>query len=323
MLADTEGFLYPRIDNDKCIKCGRCEMACPVIILGSERTPLQVYAAKNTDGTIRNASSSGGIFTAFAKQIIQESGVVFGARFNDAWEVVHGFTESIKGLVEFRGSKYVQSNIGNTYKQAQDFLEARRQVLFSGTPCQISGLKGILQKEYKNLLTVDLVCSGVPSPEVWRKHVKNYEKKGTITNINFRAKYPHITNSRRGVGGTGNWKTFMFSITFDDKKTIYKKQIGLEHGDAFQQGFINNLFLRPSCHRCPLRSFKSGSDITLGDFWSIEKIAPDFADDEGVNVVLLNTIKGEGIYSKLDKKDMGKLQRYKTSELYDERIIGK
>jgi hypothetical protein len=136
---------------------------------------------------------------------------------------------------------------------------------------------------------------------VWKKHIKNYEKKGMITNINFRAKYPHVFDHS---GEDGNWKAFMFSITFDGKKTFYKKQLGLEHGDAFQQGFINSLFLRPACHQCPVKSFKSGSDITLGDFWGIEKIAPDFTDDEGVSVVLLNTLKGREIYSRLEKKDI-------------------
>jgi coenzyme F420-reducing hydrogenase beta subunit len=299
MLADVEGFLYPKIDENKCIKCSRCETVCMAIMQGDERTPLQAYAAKNTNEAIRNASSSGGIFTALAEQIIQRGGVVFGARFNDSWEVVHDYTESLEGLAKFRGSKYVQSNICNTYKQARDFLETGRRVLFSGTPCQISGLKGFLQKEYNNLLTVDLICSGVSSPAIWKKHIKNYEKKGAIININFRAKYPPPPQCVYG-----NWKAFMFSITFDGKKTIYKKQLGLEHGDAFQQGFINTLFARPSCHRCPIKSFKSGSDITLGDFWGIEKVAPDFADDNGVSVVLLNSKKGKEIYSTLGKKDI-------------------
>jgi coenzyme F420-reducing hydrogenase beta subunit len=301
MSADAEGFLYPEIDESKCIKCDRCELVCPAITPSGERTPLHVYAAKNINEAVRNASSSGGIFTALAEQIIHAGGVVFGARFNDVWEVVHDYTETVEGLAEFRGSKYVQSNIGNTYKQARTFLELGRWVLFSGTPCQISGLKRFLQREYDILLTVDLICSGVSSPAIWEKHIKNYEKKGTIININFRAKYPSpppCTLEYR------NWKAFMFSITFEGKKTIFKKQLGLEHGDLFQQGFINDLFLRPSCHRCPVKSFRSGSDITLGDFWGIEKIAPNFADDEGVSVVLLHTQKGKAIYSKLNKENI-------------------
>ncbi|GHV67888.1 hypothetical protein AGMMS49928_05970 [Spirochaetia bacterium] len=171
MREDAEGFVYPEIEIEKCTKCGLCEKICPALNQGNERRPLHVYAAKNTNETIRAASSSGGIFTLLAETIINEGGVVFGARFNEQWEVIHDYTETIDGLAAFRGSKYVQSRIGDTYTQARDFLVAGRRVLFSGTPCQIAGLKNFLQKDYENLLAVDLVCHGVPSPAVWRKYL--------------------------------------------------------------------------------------------------------------------------------------------------------
>jgi coenzyme F420-reducing hydrogenase beta subunit len=145
MQEDPEGFLYPVIEKEKCTLCKKCETVCPAIIQGNERKPLHVYAAKNPNKEIRRQSSSGGIFTLIAESIIQKGGVVFGARFNDNWEVVHDYTETVEGLAEFRGSKYVQSIIGDTYLKAKEFLLEDRKVLFSGTPCQIAGLKAFLQ----------------------------------------------------------------------------------------------------------------------------------------------------------------------------------
>ena len=171
MKEDAEGFLFPIIDEEKCTKCSLCEKTCLSIMQGKERKPLNVYAAKNPNEEIRKESSSGGIFTLLAEHVINKGGVVFGARFNEDWEVIHDYTETVKGLAAFRGSKYVQSRIGDMYKTAKDFLEKDRNVLFSGTPCQIAGLKAFLRKDYDNLLTVDLVCHGVPSPLVWKRYL--------------------------------------------------------------------------------------------------------------------------------------------------------
>ena len=169
---DGEGFLYPETDEGRCIDCGLCEKVCPVIFQGTGRRPLNVYAAKNPDEEIRWESSSGGVFTLLAEKILSEGGVVFGARFDARWEVVHDYTENVEGLSAFRGSKYVQSRIGDSFRQTECFLKTGRKVLFSGTPCQIAGLKLFLKKEYDNLLTVDFICQGVPSPGVWRKYLK-------------------------------------------------------------------------------------------------------------------------------------------------------
>ena len=169
---DNEGFLYPIVDKKTCIDCGLCEKVCPILHQGEPQKPLKVYAAKNLNEEIRRQSSSGGIFTLLAEQVIQEGGVVFGARFDENWEVKHDYTETIEGLAVFRGSKYVQSRIEDNYKKAEEFLKQGRKVLFSGTPCQIAGLKRFLRKEYEELLTVDFVCHGVPSPGVWRKYLK-------------------------------------------------------------------------------------------------------------------------------------------------------
>ncbi len=173
MHEDEEGFLYPKVDVSACMACGLCDKVCPEINQSKPKRPQNVYAAINPDNAIREQSSSGGIFTMLAERTIESGGVVFGARFDEKWDVVHDYTETVDGLAAFRGSKYVQSRIGECYRQAGQFLKAGREVMFSGTPCQIAGLKKYLQREYDNLLAVDVVCHGVPSPKVRRVYLKD------------------------------------------------------------------------------------------------------------------------------------------------------
>jgi coenzyme F420-reducing hydrogenase beta subunit len=250
--------------------------------------PLSVYAAKNPDERIRRESSSGGIFTALAERIIAEGGVVFGAQFNEQWEVVHGYTETAEGLSAFRGSKYVQSIIGNTFRQANAFLEQGRKVLFSGTPCQIAGLRAFLRKDWDTLFTVDLVCFGVPSPAVWRRYLEeSIHDTSTISSIRFRAK----------VSG---WKRKYFCIEASDiqnkKKTLISSEL---YQTEFGKGFGHTLYHRPSCHHCPVRFLRSGSDITIADYWSIQNVLPKFDDDKGTSLVMVNTAKGRAFYDQV------------------------
>lgn len=164
MTPDHEGFAYPVVDKSRCTACGMCEKICPALNLYPPTHPMEVLAAAHKDDRIREASSSGGVFTLLATRVIQSGGVVFGARFDEQWLVVMDYTEQEEGLEAFRGSKYVQCNTGDTFKQAETFLKQGRQVLYTGTPCQIAGLKRYLRKEYENLLAVDFVCHGTPSP---------------------------------------------------------------------------------------------------------------------------------------------------------------
>lgn len=172
MSEDNEGFLYPSVDTNLCVECHLCEKVCPVLNISSGQYPISCYAAKSPDEQIRKESSSGGIFSLLAQKIIENDGVVFGAAFNKKWEVVHCYTETLEGLNSLRGSKYVQSKIGNAYEQVKTFLKNGRLVLFSGTPCQIAGLKTFLRKDYENLITLDFVCHGVPSPGVLRWYLQ-------------------------------------------------------------------------------------------------------------------------------------------------------
>lgn len=289
MEEDPEGFLYPRIDLSKCIDCKLCEKVCPIINPNEDKQPLEVYATINPDEETRKQSSSGGVFTLFATRIIQENGVVFGARFDENGEVKHDYTETLEGLAVFRGSKYVQSRIGNTYQKAESFLKSGKKVLFSGTPCQIAGLKRFLKKDYDNLITVDFICHGVPSPKIWRNYLKatcnqlaggkDYEIKA----INFR-------NKDKG------WKKYNFSLSLNIKDEAngkrYKEFCEPAGNNAYMKGFLGDLYLRPSCHYCAVKSGKSGSDITIADHWGVQKQNPSLDDGKGVSLAFYNTPKG-------------------------------
>jgi coenzyme F420-reducing hydrogenase beta subunit len=296
MKEDTEGFLYPAIDEEKCTQCKQCEKICPVTIQQNARKPLHVYAAKNPNEEIRSQSSSGGMFTLFAEHIIHEGGVVFGARFNDNWEVIHDYAETIEGLSVFRGSKYVQSKVNDAYKKAEDFLITGRKILFSGTPCQISGLKAFLKKDYDNLLTVDLICAGVPSPLVWKKYLveilnNSLSKFDLIKEIKFRDK-------------KSGWSTFSFVINFLVQNDIeYSSYSELWSKNSYMRAFFRGLFIRPSCYNCPARFFKSGSDITIGDYWGIQNVLPEFDDNKGLSCVIINTQKGNNYYNFLERDE--------------------
>ena len=209
MIPDSEGFEYPHVDLTACIDCGLCSLVCPVLKQNTAKTPLQAYAAKNNDEETRRLSSSGGVFTSLAESVLKRGGVVFGASFDRNWDTVHTYTGNIDGLSAFRGSKYTQSRIGTSYRDAETFLNEGREVLFSGTPCQIAGLKGFLRKDYSRLFTVEILCHGVPSPKVWQKYLDGRKKKhhcSRIIRINFRDK------------GKG-WKRYRLVIEFENGKT--------------------------------------------------------------------------------------------------------
>lgn len=311
---DSEGFLYPEVDATRCIECGLCEKVCPIIHQADVRMPLGVYAAKNPDEIVRMQSSSGGIFTMLAERIISEGGVVFGAGFDERWEVVHSYVETKEALAKFRGSKYVQSKIGSTFQQAESFLKNGRKVLFSGTPCQIAGLKKYLRKEYDNLLAVDFICHGVPSPGVFRTYLQEeinqaFARQGDGKNSVLHPCIPLVTESN-GLEGHGmeiqsiafrdkrnGWKKYGFALTLSkasaagEKNTVLLSYKPLNK-DLFMRGFLRDLYLRPSCYACPAKALKSESDLTLGDRWGIASIMPEIDDDKGISAVTANTAKG-------------------------------
>lgn len=285
MQADVEGFLYPVVNAELCIDCSLCENVCPCLNPSESQTPKSVQSFETTDAAVRRQSSSGAAFTMLAEYVISRGGVVFGARFDDNWNVVHGYTETLDGLQTFRGSKYVQSVIGDRYCKAEEFLKAGREVLFSGTPCQIAGLKHFLRKEYANLLTVDVACHSVPSPLIWQEYLKGIKTKD-ITDINFRDKHK-------------GWERYGLNIA-DYKGSVFFQ----EHDrNPYMQLFLHGITARPSCFDCPAKDGRSGADITLGDCWGISKMLPDHPNvQQGVNFVLCNTEKGHTVATEANVK---------------------
>lgn len=290
LIEDYEGFLYPEVDISKCINCGLCEKACPLLNRTKASLPLSVFAVKNRNEDERMASSSGGIFIALAKEVLAKNGVVFGAIFDKNWEVRHTYTEEMDGVKAMMGSKYLQSRMENSYVNAEHFLKTGREVLFCGSPCQIAGLHKYLRKPYPNLLSVDFLCHGVPSPGVWRKYLNETFAKSLIQSIEFREKTSH------------GWKNFSFVIrgTFGfkvDERTILQSNIHREN--TFMRGFLSNIYLRPSCYDCRCKNGVSQSDITIADYWGIHILMPDFDDNKGVGLVLVNTAKGKAYFNSL------------------------
>lgn len=276
---DEYGFRYPLVNESLCIDCGLCENVCPCINQSAHKKPQKVYSAINPNEDVRMQSSSGGIFTMLAESIIEEKGVVFGARFNENWDVLHDYTETKDGIKAFRGSKYVQSHIGDTYILVREFLKSGRKVLFTGTPCQISGLRLFLRKNYENLLTVEVACHGVPSPLIWQSYLKDKSSGKIIENVSFRDK-------------TSGYRTYSTNYKIDGKiqKKYYKY-------DTYMLGFIYNLYLRPSCFNCPSKGGSSGCDILIADFWGVNSI---LEDNKGLSLVVINTPTGENYFNKLN-----------------------
>lgn len=242
------------------------------------------YAAVNKDEDVRKRSSSGGIFYLIAEYVIDNGGVVFGARYDDSWEVIHHYVENMEGIDAFMGSKYVQSSVGNAYKDVLSFLKQGREVLFSGTPCQVYGLKAFLGKEFDNLITVDLICHGVPSRSVWRKYLKLRAKEKDVEKVNFRDK-------------TEGWLDFSLKVDFLDESCYRKNQ----HKDLFMKGFLQDIYLRPACYECRFKGVRRNSDITLADLWGCKEIVPELFDDKGTSLVLIQSDKGKKIWTKISR----------------------
>ena len=256
---DNQGFLYPQVDKESCVNCSLCEKVCPVInkATPSQNTPSTLYAVKSSDDTIREQSSSGGFFSLLADYVLTKGGIVYGAAFDAAFNVCHSRVDNIADLYKLRGSKYVQSRIGQTFSECKIDLNAGKLVLFTGTPCQISALSYFLHKEYDNLIKVEVVCHGVPSPMIYQQYLKETVIKDvqdrTITKVNFRTKL-------------GSWKKYFFTVEYEDhgERDMYKECVT---DSLYMKGFLSDLYVRPSCFECPAKNFTSRADFTIADFW--------------------------------------------------------
>lgn len=278
---DDEGFYYPIVDKSRCTHCGVCEKVCPALQNYKEELPTIAYACINKNSEIQKESSSGGVFTSIAQYILSKQGVVIGAALDERFSVRHLVIDQVDELYKLRGSKYVQSNIMDIFSETEKYLSQGRMVLFSGTSCQVAALKCFLRKDYENLICVDVVCHGVGSPGIYEQYLDEIqnEAKSRIADVRFRDK-------------TVDWIKFSMKISFESGE-CYCRPLS---EDSYLQGFIANLYLRPSCYECKYKSGKCCSDFSIADYWGIKKIVPNFFDPMGVSMVLLHTKKAEEIF---------------------------
>lgn len=279
MQADAEGFLRPTIDEVKCVDCGLCDRACPVLHFGAESVSgfPKAFAAHHSNETVLAGSSSGGVFTALAEQILVQGGTVYGAAFREDLSVAHLRVDTIAGLEALRGAKYLQSDTGDAYALVKQDLAAGRSVLFSGTPCQIAALRSFLGKAEEHLLCVDTVCHSVPSPMAWQSFLQDIRQQEgkAVRSVSFRDK-------RNG------WQDYVMAVRLSDgSELLYGRA-----QNPYMKAFISGLSTRPSCHTCPFKGENRGADITLGDFWGVETACPNAFCRQGTSLIMIHTEKG-------------------------------
>ncbi|NLF02175.1 MAG: 4Fe-4S dicluster domain-containing protein [Anaerolineales bacterium] len=285
MRTDAEGFAYPQIDTQRCIKCGLCSSVCPSSGdgLGLHRgaPQPQLFAAWHLDDQIRHSSSSGGVFTALAQTILSAGGVVYGAAFDELWRLRHVGIGDEAQLAQLRGSKYLQSATCSTFCEVEAHLAIGSSVLYSGTPCQISGLYAYLGGAQEGLVTVDLICHGVPSPLVFDAYLQHCARLAgdAPVSVSFRDKLK-------------GWRRYSMHIEMQSGRH-YAQTLDR---DPFLIGFLRNHCLRPSCHSCSYAQVQRIADITLGDYWGIARFHPELDDDRGVSEVLVNTARGQRLF---------------------------
>ena len=317
MIEKEDGFLYPQIDNSLCVNCGLCVKACPALSDEVAAKPYKAYALFNKDDDERRESSSGGVFISFAKRMIEEGGVVCGVVFDSRWMPHHVCAETLEDMRPMMGSKYVQSRTDKVYQECEVYLKSGRKVLFTGTPCQCSALHTFLRhKEYPNLLTIDVICHGVPSPGVWKEYLNETfgeqsscrrqaaDGKNTVLNSSLNATPPIGEIKFRDK--TDGWEKFRFVVRSKSASKADQNSVLLSaiySDNHYMRGFLNDLYLRESCYHCPARSFSSLSDITIGDFWGVHKLEmDDMNDDKGLSVVTINTQKGIDLFNDISSE---------------------
>lgn len=296
MEPDNEHFLYPKVNEETCTECGECLKVCPA--LGEMQfdrfaNPV-VWAALSKDETVRKNSSSGGLFYELARVTIRNKGIVYGAAFNDNFSLVHKSAITEAEIFPLMGSKYHQSATDRIFSEIKNNLDAGKEILFSGTPCQVAGLNTFLKKDYSNLITCDVICHGVASPGVFESYINKLETEhnAKVIEYKFRAK-PH------------SWRHYSTLIRFDNGEEITEPF----SQNLFMKGYLADIYLRPSCYDCKYSRIPRVADITLGDFWGIWDIEPGWDDDKGTTALSANSIKGKQLIDEISlKKREAKLE---------------
>ena len=290
--TDIEGFWYPEVDKAKCVNCGLCEKVCPNIHAQDLKKndfdkPAKTIAAINKDTLVRWNSTSGGAFSALADAMYEQGGYVSGALYNEDFSVRNYISNRPEDLEKLRSSKYLQSNAEGVYKEIRALLRKGEKVLACGTPCQMAGLRSFLMKDYDNLIIVDFICRGVNSPKVYRKYLDSLERK-------YGGKVIYVKAKNKELG----WRNLTRKVVFDNGKTYY----GVHMEDDFRRGYHTNVFCRPSCYDCKFKGFPRIADITIADYWGIEKVDPNLDNNVGTSMILLNSKKGVAYFEKVKDK---------------------
>ncbi len=289
MLPNEEGFLYPVIDTEKCKNCGICYKICPTEkIIDKSNKPVAVYAGQCKDKDLLMKSSSGGIFAAVASHILENDGIVFGCYQDEKFNIRHMSIKSKDELYKLQGSKYVQSEIGKTYTEAKEYLIKGKLVLYSGTPCQIDGLKHYLGKKYDNLVTIDLVCHGITNNKLFKEYIYFYQFKNNIKILDYKFRHKDKKSSR-----------YQGMLTFIENNQIKRKKL-LNNTDIYSYLYMNGYNHRISCGKCKYASIYRNSDLTIGDYWGIESAHPELDISNGYSVILANTKYGDDLIKKSD-----------------------
>lgn len=283
MSKSDDGFEYPKINQSKCINCGMCQKACPIINTKENKALNKTFVGFNKNEKVREVSSSGGIFSIIANYVLSNNGIVIGARFDEDNKLKHFAITNKKDLNKLRSSKYLQSELGSIFELVKENIN-NKKILFSGTPCHVAGLKAYLKQDYDNLICIDVICHGVPTPKLFDKYVKELEneRNAKLLNYNFRDK-------------SSGWEGYSNRATFDSGKNVITKA----SQNPYMKLFLSDIALRESCYHCNFKLGNKYSDITLGDFWGVKNCYPDMYNEKGVSCIILNTKKGENIFNEI------------------------
>ena len=289
---DIEGFWYPEVNNELCIECNLCEKVCPELHISElkhndSEKPLKTIAAIHKKMNIRWDSTSGGAFSALAEGMYEQGGYVSGAIYNEDFSVRNFVSNNPDDLVKLRSSKYLQSKAEGLYSEIRSLLRRGEKVLACGTPCQMAAMRSFLRKDYENLIIVDFICRGVNSPKVYRKYLDSLERK-------FGGKVVYVKAKNKELG----WRNLTRKVTFDNGKSYY----GVHMQDDFRRGYHTNVFCRPSCYNCQYKDFPRMADITIADYWGIEKVDKNLDNNIGTSMILLNSKKGEAYFELIKDK---------------------
>lgn len=291
--TDIEGFWYPEVNKDLCNDCGLCEKACPIINIKDLKKndypkPAKTIAAVNKNMRVRWNSTSGGAYTALAESMLEQGGYISGAIYNDGFTGVHNYvSNNPEDLEKLRSSKYLQSNAEGLFKEIKQLLVKGEKVLACGTPCQMTALRSFLRKDYDNLIIVDFICRGVNSPKVYRAYLDSLEKK-------FGSKVVYVKAKNKELG----WRNLTRKVTFENGQSYY----GVSMEDDFRRGYHTNVFCRPSCYNCQFKGFPRIADITIADYWGIEKVDKNLDMNIGTSMMLLNSKKGIAFFENVKDK---------------------